>query len=112
MDVEATVARRLSEAMGTPAYLDAPKDAPEEFLTVEQTGGGGSYMEAVHLDIDCWARTRKRAKALSRLVAVAAADLDEEPNIFGPRVESTYRMNDPDTGRPRYVVSLTLWVCE
>lgn len=112
MDVEEVVARRIRDAIGTPAYLDVPKEAPEEFITVEQTGGGGTYMEAALLDIDCWAKTRKGAKALSRLVAAAVPDLDEEPNIFNPKVENIYRMNDPDTGCPRYVVSISLWVCE
>lgn len=112
MDVEATVARRLSEATGVPAHLDVPKDAPDEFLTVEQTGGGGTYMEAVQLDVDCWAATRKRAKAVSSLVQAAVPDLDDEPNIFHPSIEGSYRMNDPDTGKPRYVVSVSLWVCE
>lgn len=112
MDIEEVVARRIKDALGISAYLDVPQDAPDEFVTVEQTGGGGTYMEAVALDIDCWAKTRKRAKALSALVAQEAFDLDEEPNIFNPQVESIYRMNDPDTGRPRYVVSISLWVCE
>lgn len=112
MDVEAVVARRIGDAVGVPAYLDVPEGAAGDLLTVEQTGGGGSYMEAVSLDIDCWADTRKRAKAVSALVSAAVADLDDEPNVFNPRVENVYRMNDPDTGRPRYVVSVSLWVCE
>lgn len=112
MDVEEVVARRLADAVGLPAYLDVPKEPPEEFVTVEQTGGGGSYMEAVALDIDCWAKTRRRAKAISVLAASAVFDLEDEPNVFNPRVASVYRMNDPDTGRPRYVVSATIWVCE
>lgn len=112
MDVEEVVARRLCAAVGLPAYLDVPEDAPEEFLVVEQTGGGGTFLDAVRLDVDCWAKTRKRAKAASALVRAAVPDLDEEPNVFNPRVENVYRMNDPDTGRPRYVVSLSLWVCE
>lgn len=112
MDVEEAVARRIGAAVGLPAYLDVPEDSPEEFVTVEQTGGGGTYMDAVRLDVDCWAKTRKRAKAVSALVQASVADLDDEPNVFNPRVENVYRMNDPDTGRPRYVVSLSLWVCE
>lgn len=112
MDVEEAVARRIGSAVGLPAYLDVPKDMPDAFVTVEQTGGGGTYMEAVSLDIDCWAGTRKLAKALSALVAAAVPDLDDIPNVFGPSVENVYRMNDPDTGHPRYVVSVSLWVCE
>lgn len=120
MDVEATVARRIAEATGVRAYLEVPKDEDLEpdcdFITVEQTGGGAGMLDPVQLDIDCWSSKRKggrkRARAVARLVEAAVLDLDEEPNIFHPTVENTYRMNDPDTGRPRYVVQAQVWVCE
>ena len=112
MDVEAVVARRLMDATGIPAFLEVPPDTPDEFLTVEQTGGGGMFLEPFQLDVDCFAQTRKRAKAMSKDVSTAVYDLDEEPNIFHPTVENTYRMPDPDTGTPRYVVQIQVWVCE
>lgn len=117
MDVETVVARRLSASTGIPAFLEMPaaEDDPGELITVEQTGGGGGYLEPVMLDVDCWAAgkgQRKRARALAEAVKLSVPDLEDEPDIFGPRVENSYRMNDPDTGRSRYVVSLTLWVCE
>lgn len=116
MDVEAVVARRLMDATGIRAYLEVPPDAPDELITVEQTGGGAGMFDPVQLDVDCWATKRKggrkRARAIAALVEAAVADLDEEPNIFHPTVENTYRMNDPDTGRPRYVVQCQVWVCE
>lgn len=116
MDIEAVVARRLAAYTGVPAFPDVPAkdDAPDEFLTVEQTGGGGTYMDAVRLDVDCWAlpNQRKRAQAIAGQVRAAVPDLDEEPNVFHPEAEGCYRMNDPDTGRARYVVGVSLWVCE
>lgn len=116
MDVEAVVARRISAATGIPAFLEMPsaENDPGELVTVEQTGGGGGYMEPVMLDIDCWSgkKQRKRAKAIAELVLKAVPDLDDEPDIFSPKVENVYRMNDPDTGRSRYVVQISLWVCE
>lgn len=116
MDVEAVVARRLMDATGIRAYLEMPDDAPDELMTVEQTGGGAGMFDPVQLDVDCWAAKRKggrkRARAIASLVEAAIADLDDEPNIFHPTVENTYRMNDPDTGRPRYVVQCQVWVCE
>lgn len=112
MDVEAVVARGLRDATGVQAFLEVPGDTPDEFLTVEQTGGGGSFLEPAQLDIDCYGPTRKRARAVARLVEAAVPDLDEEPNLFHPTVENCYRMNDPDTGRHRYVVQAQVWVCE
>lgn len=116
MDVEAIVARRLSETIGLPAFLEMPakENDPGELITVEQTSGGGGFLEPFALDVDCWStvKQRKRTKAISDLVKQAVPDLEDELNIFNPKVENVYRMNDPDTGRSRYVVSITLWVCE
>lgn len=114
MDIEATVARRLSKAVGVPAYLEVPEGTPNGFISVERLGGGGSMFEPVQLAVDCWAgkKQRKAAQALSERVKVAVYDLDEEPNVFHPEVTNCYRQNDPDTGRSRYIVQAQLWVCE
>ena len=114
MDIEAAVARRIAKATGVPAYPEVPKDAPGSFVTVERIGGGGSHMEPVQLAIDCWAgkKQRKAAQALSDRVKAAVYGLDEEPNGVHPEVTNTYRQNDPDTGRSRYIVQAQVWVCE
>lgn len=112
MDVEAVVSRSLMAATGVTAYLEVPEGTPDEFISVEQTGGGGDFLEPAQLNVACWAKTRKRARAVSEAVKVAVMDLDEEPNIFHPTVENCYRMPDPDTGRPRYVVGIQVWICE
>lgn len=114
MDIEATVARRISEAVGVPAYLEVPADAPASFVCVEQTGGYGDALRTVTLDVDCWAGRleRRQARALADKVCAAVPDLDAEPDVFGPTVENVYRQNDPGTGRARYVVQVQLNVCE
>lgn len=114
MDIEATVARRISKAVGVPAYLGVPQDAPQSFVCVEQTGGYGDMLRISTVDIDCWAGRleRKQARTLADRVCAAVPDLDEEPNIFGPEVTNVYRQNDPDTGRARYVVQVQLRTCE
>ena len=114
MDVEAVVARRLSQAVGVPARVEVTENTPERFISVERLGGGGSMFEPVQLAVDCWAgkKQRKAAQALSEKVKAAVYDLDEEPNVFHPEVTNTYRQNDPDTGRSRYIVQAQVWVCE
>ena len=114
MDIEAATARRIAKAVGVPAYLEVPKDAPGSFVTVERIGGGGSYMEPVRLAIDCWGGEEAAARRPGPLRQVRAAvyGLDEEPNVFHPEVTNTYRQNDPDTGRSRYIVQAQVWVCE
>lgn len=112
MDIEEVVGKFLLDKTGIKTYLDVPTKKPEEFLSVEQTGGGGMFLEPAQLDIDCWAETRKRAKTISKLVQAVIIDLDDEANLFHPTVENVYRMNDPDSGKPRYVVSIQVWICE
>ena len=110
--------RRYGESLSSYArqFLGRLSKPDCDFITVEQTGGGAGMLDPVQLDIDCWSSKRKggrkRARAVARLVEAAVLDLDEEPNIFHPTVENTYRLNDPDTGRPRYVVQAQVWVCE
>lgn len=118
MDIEDVVARRLAASTGIPAFIEMPPgdSDPGDLVTVELTGGGGTYMDAATLDVDCWSTKagggRKRAREIAELVKRAVPDLEDEPNIFHPEVENVYRMNDPDTRRPRYVVQVQLWVCE
>lgn len=118
MDVERAVALRLARSTGVPAFPEMPdgEGDPGDLLTVEQTGGGAGFLDPVQLDIDCWSTKagggRRRARAIAEAVKAAVADLDEEPNLFNPKVENVYRMNDPDTRRPRYVVQASVWVCE
>lgn len=114
MDVEATVARMLKDALGLPAYTEVPAEPPGLFIVVEQVGGGSSFDDPCMLDIDCWAgkRGRREASAIARRACDAVRDLDAHPNIFGPEPTNVYRSNDPDTGRARYVVQASLRVCE
>lgn len=114
MDAEAVVARRISKAVGVPAFLEVPEESADSFISVERIGGGSSMFEPVQLAVDCWAKKkqRKAAQALSERVKAAVYDLDEEPNVSHPEVTNCYRQNDPDTGRSRYIVQIQLWVCE
>lgn len=114
MDVEAVVARALASALGVPAFLEVPADPPGRFIVVEQVGGGSSFADPVAIDVDCWSGklARRDAASLAAQVRDAVPGLDEEPNIFGPKPTNIYRANDPETGRSRYTVQLSLRLCE
>lgn len=112
MDAEAVVARKLMGATGVKAFLEVPPDPPSEFITVEQTGGATGALSRASLAIQAWAETRKRAREIASAVCDAVRDLDEEPNIFGPAVESVYRFPDPDSRMARYQVAASIRICE
>lgn len=112
-DVERATALRLSRAVGVPAFLEVPRDAPEEFITVEQTGGaGGRFARDVELSAQSWAGTRRRAYEIARAVEDAAESVEEEACVFRCVPAGTYRFPDPDTRRERYQTNLEMTICE
>ena len=80
MDVERTVASRISASIGVDAYLEVPRERPDEFVTVElsSTSGGRFVREAV-LAVQSWAATRRRAAEIASLVESAVYNLVDEP---------------------------------
>lgn len=112
-DIEREVALFLKEATGIPTFLEKPADAPEDYVVVEQTGGGFGLFDQVTVDVDCYApkKSRKRARATAETVCAAACDLDVIADVYQPEVVNVYRQNDPDTGESRYVVQVEFYVC-
>ena len=113
MDVERVVAERLMESTGVRAVLEVPEDRPDEFVSVEMTGGSGDrFMRTASLAVQSWAQTRRRAAEISRLVEAATPGLTEEPNIFRAVANGTYRFPDPNSGQARYQTNVELTICE
>lgn len=113
MDVERVVAKRLMDATGIKAVLEVPGERPDEFISVEMTGGGGDrFVRTASLAVQSWARTRRRAAEISRLVEEATPGLTEEPNVFRAVANGSYRFPDPDSGQARYQTNVELTICE
>lgn len=114
MDVERTVAKRLADATGLRFYLDVPAERPEEFATVELTGGTGDrFTRSAVLAVQSWAATRWRAAEMARAIAEAVPSLaDDEQNIFRAVANGSYRWPDPESGHPRYQTTVELTICE
>ena len=113
MDVERVVAQRLMGATGIKAVLEVPEERPDEFISVEMTGGTGDrFIRQASLAVQSWAQTRQRAAEISRLVEQATPGLAEEQNIFRAVANGTYRWPDPDSGQARYQTNVELTICE
>lgn len=113
MEVERVVAKKLMDATGIPAFLEVPEKRPDEFITVEQTGTGGTkFARIYYLAVQSWAMDRRLAAEIADLVEEAVYDLDEEPNIFYPKATSTYRFPDPDSKQDRYQTTVELVICK
>ena len=113
MDIEATVARILKERTHVPTFIDVPVKRPEEFISLELTGGARGFKSEADVGVKCWAKTRKRAHAIAQSVLDCTEFFaQDEANIFNTDVESVYRRDDPDSGQPRYQVNFTFTICE
>lgn len=114
MDVERTVAKRLADATGIRFLLDVPAERPEEFATVELTGGSGDrFTRSAVLAVQSWGATRRRAAEMARAVEGAVPSLtDDEPNIFRAVASGSYRWPDPESGQPRYQTTVELTIFE
>lgn len=113
MDVERVVTQRLMGATGIKAVLEVPEERPDEFISVEMTGGTGDrFIRQASLAVQSWAQTRQRAAEIARLVEQATPCLTEEPNIFRAVANGTYRWPDPDSRQARYQTNVELTICE
>ena len=113
MDIESVAATRLMDSIGIKADLEVPDPRPEEFISVEMTGGSGDrFVRTASLAVQSWAKTRKRAAEIARLVEEAVPDIADEPNVFHAVANGTYRWPDPDSGHERYQTNVELTVCE
>ena len=113
MDVERMAAKRLMDATGIKVLLDVPADRPEEFATVELTGGSGDrFMRRAVLAVQSWAATRRRAAEMAMAVEAAVPSLMDEQNVFRAVANGSYRWPDPDSGQPRYQTTVELTICE
>lgn len=113
MDIERVAAKRLMDSTGIKAVLEVANPRPEEFISVEMTGGSGDmFMRTASLAVQSWAKTRERAAEIARLVEAAVPDIADETNVFRAVADGTYRWPDPDSGHERYQTNVELTICE
>lgn len=111
MLVEQKVIEWAKSVTGLPAAIVVPKSRPDEFITVERTGGSASVaLDHPQLAVQCWAKTFGRCAKLAQMLrndAMAGGLLSHE-GIYRVDVGSTYSFPDPDSDTPRYQLTLTL----
>ena len=113
MDIERVAAQRLMDSTGIKAVLEVPAERPDEFISVEMTGGSGDrFTRSASLAVQSWAKTRRRAAEIARLVEEAVPDIADEPNVFRAVANGSYRWPDPEAGHERYQTNVEITVCE
>lgn len=109
--IEAALVSWLPGVLGVPCYAEVPGERPEEFCTVERTGGSaGIGVDRPSVALQLWAPTKLRAQEL----ALAARDAALYRAVEIPQVRSCsvnsgpYSFPDPDSRSPRYQLYLDL----
>lgn len=112
MDIERFVAEKVMDTTGFKTVLEVPEMRPDEFVSVERTGGPENrFSDSPTLAVQSWAKTRKRAAEMSKAVSNALKGLMAFDCVFAVDIEKTYRWPDPESGHERYqtVVNLTIY---
>ena len=105
VDLEKAVRDGLAAAVSAPVAYEVPAKRPARLVVVEQTGGQTrerGALQTAQVVAQCWAETRREARALCDEVAAAVPDLDAMPEVASARVASCFRDRDMDSGSPRY----------
>lgn len=109
-DVIAALCSYLPQKTGVPCYSNVPKTRPDEFLTIERTGGGYELgKDEPNLAIQCWSTTESMAYTLA-LAVREAVRLSREyvDQICRVEIGSIYNFPDPDSKMWRYQVNVYL----
>lgn len=95
-------------SMGYEASQDVPGDMPDEFVTVERTGGGvTSLVDHPVVAVQCWAMTPDRAEALATEARLRMLTERPPAGVHSVRAnQGPYKFNDPATRRPRWQFAL------
>jgi len=106
MNVEEKVIQLLG-ANGRHVYADVPNPMPDEFVTVERTGGSTADMvDRATLAVQCWAIGRKAAADMADEVRGELYAIQGTGGIGGITVESLYNWPDLESRRSRYQMTV------
>lgn len=101
--IEPYIIDYLGAILTPPVSGSVPHPMPDEFVTVEKTGG--SYRDRIHgatIAVQSWSTSRGAAAALNELVKAAMDAIVSEPEVNWCQLNSDYNYPDLETNRPRY----------
>lgn len=106
LDVIEALRPYLAEAVGVPVYAEVPRKRPEEFVTIERTGGDAEIFGAIDrptLAVQSWAATNLDASKLAASVddAMLYSPWNVE-NVMSCERNTLHNFPDPDSRSPRY----------
>lgn len=110
-DAVAALCAWLQDETGLSTTAIVPQERPDEFITVERTGGQASMgVDEPNLAVQAWSSTYEGAYQLALEVRdlVVWHAVEGMPNVCKAEVGSIYSFPDPDSRQPRYQLDLYL----
>lgn len=107
IDIEEIIVEYLSDNLEIPVAADVPEIMPDEFISLELTGGGFGdiILDYPTVAIQCWAETRTDAKNLARKVDRLLRKIcDSYYDISSAERNSLYNFPDPQSRKARYQI--------
>lgn len=110
LDIELALIEWMKGKLGIEAFADVPNHRPDEFVTVERTGGGRSdvIVDNPMIAVQCWAETRYRASRLATSVDSALNEFAYEPGILKVDRVSMHNFPDEKGSNARYQLVIEL----
>ena len=103
MTIEAFIIEYLAGALDVSVSGDVPASPPDQFVTVERTGGGSrDKLSSATIAVQSWAMSRADAADLNELVISAMTAMEAEPKISRCALDTSYNYTDVSRKRPRY----------
>lgn len=100
----------LEARCGVPCRVEVPSVRPDQFITIERTGGSCSRgVDRPNLAVQCWAESMAEAYALALMCREVLIDLPESvPQVCKSDVTTVYDFPDPDSDMRRFQLSVEL----
>lgn len=101
--IEVIIREFLERELSLPAYLEAPDDEPEKYVTIEKIGGGKTnHINNATLAIQSRACNMYEAAELNERVKEAMDNIIKLGNISRSALNSDYNFTDTTKKRYRY----------
>lgn len=109
-DVITALCAYLFKKVGIDCYSYPPDERPDEFITIERTGGAYSLAkDEPNLAVQCWSTTETDAYTLALATREALRmSCDYVDQICKVEVTSIYNFPDPDSDMWRYQIDVYL----
>lgn len=101
--IEKTVLDYLDGVLSVPVYVETPRNRPEAYCLVQQTGGGmRDRLRTAIVAVQSHAGSRYNAAQLQEDVIAAMEGLAALPEIAGCRLNAAYPFEDTDEKKHRF----------